>query len=300
MDEYKVLIDTDVGDDIDDAFALLLAAKSNELDVVAVTTVFRNTVCRAKQVSKLTAVLGKSIPVYAGEGLPLSKKIPPFFHDKDEDLLQTKPCQYDQTMDDFTVGGDAVGAIIDFADKYDGELTVVTIGAMTNLAKAIERNPDVVGKIKEVVAMGGWFTNFLPEWNVICDPEAFQTVISSGLNVRFVGLDVTLKCTLDDKLLDDFRNSNDNANRLVVSWLDKWFETFKFEKSVMHDPLAVASVFTDVCKFEKLYAKVVLDGEKRGAVQVEKQITDGFYPVYAAYSVDKDKFYDTIRAKLLN
>lgn len=298
---YKILLDTDIGDDIDDSFALALAAKSDEFDVVAVTTVFRNTLCRARQCAKLLDVLGKDVPVYAGESLPMDGVIPSFAHDNGGDMTKTVPCQYDESMDGYATNDNAVQAIVDFADKYAGEAVVVTIGAITNLARALELRPDIAGKIKKVVMMGGWFGNFAPEWNILCDPVAVKKVYDSGIEVYATGLDVTLQCVLDDKLLDDFRASRDPSNKLIVSWMDKWFATFNFEKSVMHDPLAVATLIDDtVCNFETKYCRVVTSGDKKGAIEVSDVAKAGFVPVHVATSVDKDKFYGIVRKRMLN
>lgn len=300
--EY-VLIDTDIGDDIDDAFALSLALHSEELQVVAVTTVFRNTLCRARQTEKLMAVLGRDIPVYAGVGLPMDGTIPTFFHDKaqsTQELLETLPCQYDSSMDTYGSKGDAVDAICAYADQYDGKLTVVLLGAMTNLAQALLKRKDLAQKIGKVVCMGGWFTNHEPEWNIICDPVAADIVFRSGVKVYAVGLDVTLQCALDQQLLDTFRASADPCNRLIIGWMDRWFDAFHFEKSVMHDPLAVASVYAPVCNFEKQYVRVVKTGEKRGAIEVIRQEKEDFSPIYVAATVDRDRFYSLIREKLLD
>ena len=301
MMEY-VLIDTDIGDDIDDAFALSLALHSDKLQVVAVTTVFRNTLCRARQTEKLMAVLGKEIPVYAGTSLPMDGTLPAFFYESPQTLqeqLETLPCQYDSSMDAYSSKGDAVDAICAYADQYAGKLTVVLLGAMTNLAQALQKRKDLASKIEKVVCMGGWFTNHEPEWNILCDPVAADVVFRSGVKVYAVGLDVTLQCVLDQSLLDAFRSSVDPCNRLIIEWMDRWFDTFHFEKSVMHDPLAVASVFAPVCKFEKQYVRVVTTGDKRGAIAVAQQDGEGYAPIYVAASVDREGFYSLIREKLL-
>jgi inosine-uridine nucleoside N-ribohydrolase len=128
---------------------------------------------------------------------------------------------------------------------------------------------------------------------------AADIVFRSGVKVYAVGLDVTLQCILDQQLLGSFRTSADPANKLIIEWMDRWFDTFHFEKSVMHDPLAVASVFAPVCKFEKQYVRVVKEGEKRGAIAVARQEDIDFSPIYVAVSVDREGFYDLIREKLL-
>ena len=145
--------------------------------------------------------------------------------------------------------------------------------------------------------MGGWFTNYVPEWNILCDPEAAHVVWSSGIEVYAVGLDVTLQCALDESLLNDFRNSQLAHNKVIVGWLDRWFAFFNFEKSVMHDPLAVASCFEDICTFEKKYVKVNLT-DKRGAVLCSDSEGEG-YPIFTATAVDKNKFYSAVRKVLL-
>lgn len=297
---YKILLDTDIGDDIDDAFALALAVLSKELDVAAVTTVFRNTLCRARQCAKLLDVLGANVPVYAGEPLPMDGVIPPFAHDNGGDMTKTLPCQYDESMVSYTIKNNAAQAIVDFAESNPGEAVVVTIGAMTNLARALELKPSIAQKIKKVVMMGGWFGNFAPEWNILCDPVATKKVYESGIDVYATGLDVTLQCVLDEQLLADFRASDKPFNKLIVSWMDKWFDTFHFQKSVMHDPLAVATLIDQsVCNFQTKYCRVVTSGQNKGAIETSDAAKDGFVPINVATSVDKNKFYGIIRKKML-
>jgi len=302
MEDKKrvILIDTDIGDDIDDAFALALAAEC-DCDLVAVTTVYRNTTLRARQAMQLLSVAGKNVPVYVGEGVPFSGTITPFaVDDTSRDLASQPPCQYDESMDGFAEHGDAAQEIVRLAKKYSGELIIVPIGAMTNVAKALKIDPTISGDVKAVVAMHGWYENFSPEWNVLCDPEAAEEVYKSGIPFYGVGLDVTLKCALDETLLGDFRKSQKPVNRLIIKWLDRWFEYFKFAKSVMHDPLALSyAAGLDALKFKRVYARPVLSGDKRGAVETSSSKKDGFYPINYAYEVDAEKFYSFIREKML-
>ena len=296
----KILIDTDIGDDIDDAFAVALAA-SSDCDLVAVTPVFRNTRLRARQTMQLLAAAEKNVPVYVGEGMPLAGSIIPFGIDAPgSDLLNDPPCQYDDGMAEYKEGGDAVKEIIRLAKKYSGELIVVPIGAMTNIAKALIVDPTIAKDIKAIVAMHGWYENFSPEWNVICDPEAANVVYKSGVPFYGVGLDVTLKCVLDDNLLSEFRDSQKPINKLIIKWLDRWFDRFKFAKSVMHDPLAVSfALGEDTVKFKRIYVRAVTEGKMRGAVETSLTEKEGFYPIQYAYDVDVENFYSFIREKML-
>ena len=295
----KMIIDTDIGDDIDDAFAIALAAKTPGLGLTAVTTVFRNTKARAPLAEKLLAAAGvANIEVFAGEGIPVKEEIRTFEKDKNSRPEEEDPCQWTEEYASFPVKKGAADYLIRAAEEYGKELTIVAIGPLTNLARAIGRAPGSMKKVGKIICMGGSFTKFMPEWNVLCDPEATQTVYSSGIPFYAVGLDVTLKCPLEQNLLEAFRNSDKPVNRLLSLWLGRWFDYFGFEKSVMHDPLAVACCFEEVCKFKEKFVKVDLENT-RGAVCVSDAPQEGYYPVFVAEEVDKDRFYAAVKERLL-
>ncbi|MBO4573488.1 MAG: nucleoside hydrolase [Clostridia bacterium] len=298
--DYYLLLDTDIGDDIDDSFALAIAAKSG-CKLVAVTTVFRNTVLRAKQAAQLLKACNSSAPVYAGESVPVDGIIPLFgFEKAGDELIKAVPCQYDESMKAYSYSEGAVDAIIAAAKKYSGKLILAPIGGLTNIAEAIRKDPSIVNDVKAIYAMHGWYGNCSPEWNVLCDVEGANIVYSSGVPFYGVGLDVTLKCTLDKELLDKFRSSEKPYNKLIVTYMDRWFDAFHFDKSVMHDPLAVlAALGEPVCKFEKRYVRAITEGEKRGANETVLSPKEGFYPIMAATEVDKQAFYSAVERILL-
>lgn len=291
---YKVILDTDIGDDIDDAFALGLLLKNPNIDLIAVTTGFKNTLARAKQAKQLINIAKKDIPVYVGETYPLNGKITGFTMDKG-DLATIIPCQYDSSMDELKVNDNAVDAIIKLAKKHSKELIVIAIGPITNIARALQKDPSISNDIKAIYQMGGWFTNFVPEWNILCDPEACDVVYKANIPVYAVGLDVTLKCPLDGSLLTNLKSSSDEMCKTISIWLQRWFDYFHFEKSILHDPLAVTAVFEkDVLSFEKKYVKVVLEGEKRGAMLVSDNYQEGYNLINVANDVNKELFFKTI------
>ncbi len=294
----KVVIDTDIGDDIDDAFALALAATLKKTEIVGITTVFRNTADRAQQTEKLLSVIGKDVPVYAGERFPYKEPFHPFQKDGDRFLEKQHICQWQPEYSSFPVTQGAVDFLVECAEKYGDELIVVSLAAMTNIARAMEKNPAALKSVDSIVAMGGWFTKCEPEWNILCDPEAADIVFCSGVPLYMVGLDVTLRCVLDKDLLGEFRSSETPCNRLLTLWLDRWFAYFSFEKSVMHDPLAVATLEEDVCKFEKKYVKVDTTN-RRGVTLVSKEPAAGYVPVNVAVDVDSERFYRLLRTNLL-
>ena len=291
---YKVILDTDIGDDIDDAFALGLLLKSNLVDLLAITTVFKNTTARAKQSKALVDIANKDIPVFVGEVYPLNGQITGFQMDTG-DLATIIPCQYDSSMDNLKVNDNAVDAIIRLAKENSGELIIIAIGAMTNVAKALQKDPSIAKDIKAIYQMGGWFTNYAPEWNIICDPEACDVVYRSNIPVYATGLDVTLQCPLDGSLLDNLRKSEDPITKTIFVWLDRWFDYFHFEKSILHDPLCITSLLDEnVLKFSPKYVKVVLEGEKRAAMLVSETPQEGYNVINVATEVNKDLFFDII------
>ena len=302
MKKTKIILDTDIGDDIDDAFALAYAYNNPKIELLGVTTVFKDTMSRAKQVLKyFDSVNEKNIPVRAGIGTPIKQPIITFESDKNHNGKgYPHPCQYDESYDKYQVDNEsAVDFIARMVDKYPKEIVLVPIGPLTNIAAVITNHPNLVKKINKIILMGGDAAEPQPEWNILCDPEAADIVFRSGIDVYCVGINVTLQCTLEDSLLDELTIGNDNQSRLLKEWFDKWSGFFNFHKSVMHDPLAVASLVEDTCVFEKVRIKADLV-KKRGSITVvdNEDISGNF--IYAAMKVDKNKFYGVFKKQVLN
>ncbi|XFA99035.1 nucleoside hydrolase [Candidatus Izemoplasma sp. B36] len=300
-DKIKIILDTDIGDDIDDAFSLALIAQLDELDLVGVTTVYRNTVLRAKQALKLLNVMNlNKIKVYAGERDPIKEPI----HYFDNDVLQVDgypiPSQYSDDYSHYKLESKhAVDFIIEKAHELENELVIVCVGPLTNMALALKKDPSIANKIKKVVIMGGSYIVKSKEWNILCDPEAADIVFRSGVNLYCVGLDVTLQCDLDKSLLSDLAKNKDDRSRLLTYWFNKWSQFFNFNKSVMHDPLAVTTLVSDVCTFEQKGVKVNLDS-LRGSIDLDDSIDDKLSNIWIATSVNRDKFYQIFKRKLVN
>lgn len=208
MDKIKIIIDTDIGDDADDALAICLALKSEELEVMGITTVFRNTAARAQIAVRLLQLMGRTdIPVYAGIGHPLVA----------EADVETVPIQLLAGMEELEYRKDMDGVeyLRRSLSASQGDITLVTIGPLTNVGVLLCKYPEVKGKIKEIVMMGGAYYMHYNEWNILCDPEAAHIVYSSGVPIRAIGLDVTTRCQVNDQLVTMFRNSK---NRKWSCW----------------------------------------------------------------------------------
>src|SRR5579863_9829432 len=173
--KIPILLDTDIGGDIDDAFAVALILRSPELDLLGVTTVSGDTQARARLAAKMLWEAGRhSVPVAAGEpGKPL-------------------PIDQCRWAAGFTSPQLLKQSAVDFLkkqfDKRPGEITLVAIGPLTNIAALLRTDPSIACKIKRIVMMGGAIAHGygdnpqpVPEYNIYADAPAAQAVFTSGV-----------------------------------------------------------------------------------------------------------------------
>jgi purine nucleosidase len=255
----KIIIDTDIGDDIDDALAISFAVKSPEIDLIGVTTVWKDTAARARLSKRVLQMLGREdIPVYIGSRQPLIGKV------DDHEI----PNQYSEDMDGISVNTerDAVDYIIDTLMKSEGDISLVTIGALTNIALAIVKKPEIKNKIKRIVMMGGAYYFHYNEYNIECDPEAARIVFESGIQIKAVGLDVTLKCQLTQQDVERIEHPNSEITQFLSDLIGRWRSINNY-LPILHDPLAVCAVFDkELLEFKEEKIVVETKGEfTRGA-----------------------------------
>ncbi len=237
----NVILDTDIGDDIDDALALLLALKSSELNVRAVSTVYGDVKTRAMLVLRIMEEMGiRDIPVKTGVSKPLL-----------EDRSIEKPNQaatlegwegklLDRWQNDRRSIADFIASLIEESAE---ETVIISIGPLTNIALTLALNPWIADKAK-LVMMGGCFSKQIAEYNISRDPEAARIVFESGIPLTMVGLDVTLKCVMNNEYVKMFKSSVLPEVRFVSKMMDAWMSHTKSTNPILHDPLAVATSFT--------------------------------------------------------
>jgi purine nucleosidase len=233
----KIIIDTDIGDDIDDALAIALALNSPEIEVVGITTVYKNAKARARLAKKLLLMAGREdIPVYAGVGQPFINKV-------NENEI---PNHYLKDMEDIPVNQDIDGIdfIINTIMASEGDISLVPIGPLTNIAMAIIKKPEIKAKIKNIVLMGGAYYFHCNEYNIECDPEAARVVFQSGVKIKAVGLDVTLKCQLTHKDINIIENQSKDVTKFLSNLISHWRGKNDY-LPILHDPLAIYAVFNE-------------------------------------------------------
>ena len=253
MDRIKIIIDTDIGDDVDDALAIALAIVSPEIELLGITTVYKNTNLRASLARDMLRVFGvaDSVPVLPGFSQPIRYHV-------DDTVIPHQCCDL-KTAPLEGKPADAVSFIINTVRDCP-ETVIVAIGPMTNIAMAIKLAPDVM-KNASIIAMGGAFTAVYPEYNIMCDPEAAHIMINSGADISMIGLDVTTKCVLtkeDERLI---LNQTSDTGRYLARLSGIWIETSKAKKITLHDPLTVALIASpDILSLRKEPVRIELEG----------------------------------------
>jgi purine nucleosidase len=294
-----VLIDTDIGDDIDDAFAIAFALHSPELNVKAITTVFGNVDVRTRLALKLLKVFGREdIPVAPGVGKPFFERS----YRRDRYLGDVVPRQAVVLVEDEPLPKPypkhAADLIISTVMDSRKEVTIIPVGALTNIATCIIKEPKVVERAKLVImggAVSNWFRPSISraEHNIRCDPEAARIVFESGIPITMVGLDVTMKCVLSEEQVDRIRKRGLATTTLLSHMTEAWGG----KRVVLHDPLAVAVAFDPtLTKTQPRLVNVVTTGKARGFTLAVESDTPN---AEVCTEVDSDRFISTFMKRIL-
>ena len=280
MEKRKFIIDTDTASD--DAVALLMALEWEDVEVEVVTIVSGNMPVEQGSINARYTIelCNKSTPVYVGADKPLKKKREhaEWFHGPDGMGGMNYPPPKEKAQD-----GSAVDVLIEKFKEKPGEITLVTLGPLTNIALAINKDPSIVSCIKNIVVMGGASCsvgNVTPaaEYNIWCDPEAADIVFNSGHpNITMVGWELcrgdanlteeemeyvySLKTSKGDFTID----CNKHALEANQNWLG--------DPGIgLPDPVAMSVALDDsvVVKQSRHNVKVVLDGPSRGMTIVDQ------------------------------
>jgi purine nucleosidase len=235
-----VLFDTDIGTDIDDAYALVQVIRSPELHLLGVTTVSGDAVARARLAAKLLAVAGRSdIPVYAGVSTATQ-----YMKQVEWATGFASPALHE-------AGG--VAFLREQINARPGEITIIAVGELTNVAALLEAESGIAKKIKAIALMGGSIRRGYargskpePEWNIKSAAKAAQVVFSSGVPLLVAPLDSTadLKLTPEWKVRIFGTGSLVNDALAALDFVWRHTNTWKGENPTLFDNLAVALVAT--------------------------------------------------------
>ncbi len=297
-----VIIDTDIGDDIDDAYALAFALNSPELNLKAVTTVFGNVEVRARLALKLLKTFGREdIPVAEGIGKPLLERT--FRAQACEEIPNQAAVLVEGEMLPKPSSKHAVDLIISMVMDSQKEAIIISIGPLTNIAVAITKEPRLADKAK-LIMMGGVISKPQAEHNIRCDPEAARIVFESGIPTTMVGLDVTMRCSLGEEDLSSLRKRGLATTNLLADMTSAFMEHASARHGrrvhpILHDPLAVAVSFKpDLVKMQPMLVKVETQGEFTRGFTIASE--SGKPNAQVCVDVDSQSFVKLFMSRILS
>ncbi|MFP4105339.1 MAG: nucleoside hydrolase [Phycisphaerae bacterium] len=281
----KVIFDTDIGTDIDDAVALAYLLAQPRCELLGVTTVTGEADLRAEMVSAICRNVDRDdVPIHAGCCDPL------IVPQKQTQAAQAEALEDMSRRRGFVIG-DAIEFLRQTIRENPGEVTLLATGPFTNLAVLFSVDPEIPALLKQVVIMGGrYFQGMGKEWNASCDPHATASLFSrhraeSPDRLLAHGLDVTLQCVMD---AEDVRERfTARVLEPVSRFAEVWFR--RQSRIIFHDPLAAVAIFQpELCEYAAGTVEVSLNDPTLGWT-VFTEDTDG--PHEVATSVDAEAFF---------
>jgi len=290
-----VLLDTDIGDDIDDAFALALVLHSPELKLLGITTAYGDTELRAKLVDRYLGAVGRTnIPVASGVPTPHTNVFTQAAYAQQGPGGQKHP--------------DGVQFLLDQIKAHPGEITLIAIGPLFNVQAAIERDPATFKQLKRVVLMGGsihrGYDNILnsnlpaamrtpsSEWNINRDPAGARALLASGVPVFMMPLDSTqihLQAPEREKIFSHGSALTDQLTLLYHQWMAG--SEGHPDTPTLFDPVAVAYVIRpDLCPA----TPIRLDVDDKGFTRP----VDGNPNVQVCLKSDEKGFLDLLLGRI--
>ena len=286
----KIILDTDIGDDIDDAFALALALRSPEVEVIGITTAWGDTELRARLANRLVKESGSgSIPVLAGVPTKSKTNFTQADWAREGEALTPRP--------------DGTDFLLEQAKKAPGEVTLVAIGPLTNIGAAIDRDAEAFRKFKRVVLMGGSIRRGYgdlgygpdrgpePEYNFYSDVKAAQKLFTSGVPIFMMPLDSTQLLLDENKRTLLFATGSPLTNALAALYF-QWVRGTRTPTATLFDAMAVAYAADPVlCPVEPFHITV----EENGLTKP----TAGTPNASACVASDSEKFFHFLLRRLI-
>ncbi|XP_055807978.1 uridine nucleosidase 1-like isoform X1 [Solanum dulcamara] len=312
----KIIIDTDPG--IDDSMAILMAFQTPEVEILGLTTIFGN--ATTKDATRNALILCETagypdIPVAEGSLEPLKRGEPhvaDFVHGSDGlgNLFLPSP-------NSKKIKKSAFEFLVDKVSEYPGEVSILALGPLTNLALAAKRDSNFASKVKRVVILGGSFfslgnVNPAAEANIYGDPEAADIVFTSGANIDVVGINITTQIKMTDADLDELRQSEGKHAKFLCN-MCKFYRDFHVKSEGVygvfpHDPVTfVALVRPDLFTYKKGVVRVETQGICIGHTLLDEGLKKWntsnpwtqYSPVSVAWTVDVDEVLNYIKKMLM-
>jgi purine nucleosidase len=308
----RIILDTDMGSDVDDALCLALALAAPELELAAVTHVCGDTRVRAQISRRLLDLAGRGdVPVYAGRSQPLggSNRFVWFGHEGVGILDGAAP----PVPDD-----DAVDVLCRMF-RTAGDLELITVGPLTNVAAALAADPGLAGRFRQLTLMGGYVRGatyggitFPPayDYNLCADPDAALRVLAAGIPTRMIPIDVTMQVWIAERDVRAMAASPSALHNALARAVRRWSPGMNASlvgagadptidnAAFLHDPLALACAYDEsFCTFEDLWIEPrIEDGVLR--TREHPAAVPGAHRIRCATAVDSGRFLAHYRTRL--
>ena len=298
----RIVLDTDMGSDVDDALCLALGLASPEIEICAITNVGRESKERARISARLLELAGApDVPSFAGCRVPVlgGRGFNWFGHEGEGILEAGRPVAIENEH--------AVDALLRMSEP--GDLELVAVGPMTNIAVALMKDPDFAARVRSLTIMGGHIRQaeygghvFRPgvDYNLCSDPHASYVVLRSGIPIRLVTADVTLQTVLLEADLRRIEAVDTPFHRALAAAVRIWTPVQRrlFSRSgcdagddhvaFLHDPLTLAVLYDEsLCTFETLEIEAAIENGVFRTLERESP-TDDTAPMACAVSVDAE------------
>jgi purine nucleosidase len=259
-----VLLDTDIGTDVDDLLALALLVRSPEVEIIGVTTVYGDTVLRARMTRLVLDQLEHSgVPIGIGARETLTGRPVWWAGHEGQGIPGLDRVQLDE-------GITAADLLHRAATEHRGRLELFAIGPLTNVAEAISANESFATSLRHLYIMGGAFWMEQAEHNIKSDPEAADIVFRSGIPMTICGLDVTQRVLLREDDMSRIREAAGGIGSVLEDQVRRWWAFTGATENHLHDPVAILPALRpELFRFEQCDVHVEVEGANPGRTRVD-------------------------------
>jgi purine nucleosidase len=230
---HKVILDTDIGTDVDDALALAVLLGSRDVDLLAITTVYGDTRLRSKIAMHICELVSRSIQTFIGESQPISGR--------EVWMSGSEGKNYKNLETHAPESKSAIEYLVQTISANPHSIEIIAIGPLTNIARAINSSPDFVKNVKRIWIMGGDFTQSKVEHNFKCDLAAAKIVLESQIPISILDLPNSQKTIIRIPEIDRIKESP-NLGMLLYSEIMSWIQPRNQDWTIPHDPIAALAM----------------------------------------------------------
>jgi purine nucleosidase len=230
---HKVILDTDIGTDVDDALALAVLLGSKDVDLLGISTVYGDTQLRSKIAMHICELVHRSVDAYAGESLPISGR--------EVWMSGVEGKNYKDLNRFFPESQDAVEYLVEAISSNPNSIDIIAIGPLTNIARAVQISNDFESQVKRVWIMGGDFTQSKVEHNFKCDIDAARIVLESKLPISILDLPNSQKTIIRMQEIEKIGKAP-QLGSLLYSEIMSWIQPRNQDWTIPHDPIAALAL----------------------------------------------------------